>query len=56
MTNKRQFPFYSNEVKGRDAWCRCAYEFYLDLIGQGKTHDRAVELAIEEADHDEPTR
>ncbi len=52
MTNERQFPFYATDTKGRTAWGRCAYEFYLDLVAQGKTHERAVELAIAEADAD----
>ena len=52
-TDKRQFPFHTTEAKGRDAWCRVAYDNYLDLVAQGKTHDRAVELAIAEADADD---
>jgi hypothetical protein len=52
MTNERQFPFYANDTKGRTAWGRCAYQYYLDLVAQGKTHARAVELAITEADAD----
>jgi hypothetical protein len=51
-TDKRQFPFYANEAKGRDAWCRAAYGYWLDLVAQGKDHHRAVKLAIAEADAD----
>lgn len=51
--NKREYPFESNHIGGRDAWCRAADGYYHDFRAAGKTHARAVELAIREADADE---
>lgn len=51
--NKRNFPFYSTpQTHGRDGWCRAAWSYYHDYRGQGAAHDRAVELAVREADAD----
>lgn len=38
------------EVAGNEAWLKVAHDFYLDLIASGKSQERAVELAIIEAD------
>jgi len=52
MTDKRQFPFYLNDTKGRDAWCNAAIDYYLDNVATGKTHADAVKWAIMDADAD----
>ena len=54
--SERSYPFHSNEFGGRSAWAQTAIEAYRGFIAAGAKHDRAVALAIAEADAEHGAR